>query len=728
MENYTQDNRLLRVETPLGKDALLLQSFEGKEAISDLFEFDLTMHSADHDIALDSLIGEAANIVIRTDDKSERFINGVISEFRHTGTFLLEDGVESSLLSHYQMKLVPWFWTLTLNRDCRIFQNKNVPDIVREIFSEHRAAEFEMRLNADYAPREFCVQYRESDFNFVSRLLEEEGIFYFFEHSPKKHKLVLADDPTQFNPLPNQSKIDFAVVADTAETEAIISDWQVSRRMRSERFELRDYNFRNPALDLTTNLESPKSRGREFEIYDYPGEYELRNTGDKLVRTRFEAEKAQELIIFAESVGRGFQPGYRFELKRHPRKDFNREYTLLQVEHRASQAGNYRSGSAGEAFSYNCKFVCFPHPTKFRPVRKTPIPKIQGTQTAVVVGKKGEEIEVDKHGRVKVHFHWDRVAKNAKSSCWIRVSQPWAGTGFGGITIPRIGQEVIVDFLEGDPDRPIITGRVYNGALKPPYDLPANKAHSGLMSRSTPKGGSQNFNGIRFNDEIGGEKFAVQAEKNQEILVKNDKAEDVWNDETVNIGNNRTEQVFGNEVRTISKDLMRSVMQNQAEFVGMNRGTDVVLNDNLNIGGSQQVTVGVIADVIAYREFDIDTPGSQFIEIAQDQMASIGNRQVISIGHTIVEAINKLHKADPQSQYVIVKKTQSTSVGGEYLLNVGENQVKISAISDGKLLIESTESIEIKCGASSIKMDKIGNIDIKGTYIKIDGTKRIDIG
>ena len=720
MNNYTQDKRLIRVETPLGKDVLLLQSFEGNESISDLFAFDLTMCSTDHDISLDALIGENATVVVTLPDKKERFINGIVSEFRHTGTFVLQDGLESAIFSRYRAALVPWFWTLTLNKDCRIFQNKSVPEIVGEIFGEHSSATFEMRLTAVYAKREYCVQYRESDFNFVSRLLEEEGIFYFYEHSPGRHNLVLADHPTHFKLLPHKSKIDFAVSGDNSESETIITDWQVNRRMCSEKFELRDFNFRNPSLDLTSNLKTKKSRGRDLEIYDYPGEYESQDLGDKLTRIRFEEEKVRELTVSAQSRGRGFSTGNRFKLNRHPRQSFNREYTILTTEQKASQNGNFRSAESTEAFNYECKFTCLPYPTIFRPVRRTPIPKLQGTQTAIVVGPKGEEIFTDKHGRVKVQFHWDRLGHhNENSSCWIRVSQPWAGTGFGGITIPRIGQEVIVDFLEGDPDRPIITGRVYNGTSKPPYELPANKAHSGLMSRSTPKGGSGNFNGIRFNDEGGSEKMEVQAEKDQEILVKNDKAEDVWNDETVNIGNNRTEQVFGNEVRTIAKDLARSVMQNQSEFVGMNRGTDVILNDNLNIGGSQKVTVGVIAEVIAYGEFDLIAPGSQEIEIAIDQLTTIGNSQVINIGEKNVKGIMQLAKAEPTSQYIMVKKTQSTSVGEKYLLNVGENQVKVSAESDGKLVIESTKNIEIKCGDSIIILSP-SSVIIKGKIILLN--------
>jgi type VI secretion system secreted protein VgrG len=707
MEKYTQDNRMIRVETPLGKDVLLLQGFEGRESVSDVFDYELTMHSTKHNIALDALIGNSATMVITLPGKKERFINGIISEFRHVGTFILEDGEQSSILSHYQARLVPWFWTLKLNKDCRIFQNKNVPDIVREIFKENRLAEFEMRLTESYAQREYCVQYRESDFDFVSRLLEEEGIFYFFEHSKQKHKMILADDPTRFKLLPHQSKVDFAMVFDTEENEVSISDWQVNRRMCSEKVELRDFNFRNPFLDLTSNLKSKKSRGKELEIYDYPGEYESRDLGDKISRIRFEESKTEELTVSATTNGRGFSSGGRFELKRHPRKSFNREYAVLRAEHRANQGGNYRSGGAAP-FQYQCSFTCVPHPTSFRPARQTPVPKVQGTQTAIVVGPKSEEIFVDKHSRVKVQFHWDRLGKrDENSSCWIRVSQPWAGTGFGGVTIPRIGQEVIVDFLEGDPDRPIITGRVYNGASMPPYELPANKAHSGLMSRSTPKGGSDNFNGIRFNDEASEEKMEVQAEKDQQILVKNDKAEDVLNDETVNIGNNRTEQVFGNEVRTITKDLMRTVLQNQVEIVALNRSKNIGLNDSKIVGVSQSIDVGV----------------DRSISVGNDEQKQVGGNN-----HTTIDGNKTTLIAENDQKRIGGKKVTKAKGHILYdsksgiLLKVGASTVKITP-----------SSIELNVGSSSIKMDSAeiiiaGNVsNVFGSKVRLIGMSEVEI-
>lgn len=686
MEKYTQKNRVIRVETPLGEDVLLLQSFEGEESVSDLFDFDLSMHSENHNIPLDALVGEKAVVVVRLPDNSERFINGVVSEFRHTGTFLLKEGRESSIFSHYRARIVPWFWTLKLNRDCRIFQNKNVPDIVREIFGEHHLAEFETRLSGNYAVREYCVQYRESDFNFVSRLLEEEGIFYFFEHSKDKHKMILADMPTQFKLLPFHPKVDFATSFDSEELETFVTDWQVKRQMRSEKIELRDFNFRNPALNLTANLKTLNSRGQELEIYDYPGEYETRNLGEKIAKTRFEEEKSQEFSASAVSNGRGFTAGFRFELKRHPRQDFNRDFIILRVRHKAEQGGNYRSGASAEAFNYQCFLENIPYPINFRPVRKTPIPKVSGTQTAIVVGPEGEEIFTDKHGRVKVQFHWDRLGnRNENSSCWIRVSQPWAGTGFGGVTIPRIGQEVIVDFLEGDPDRPIITGRVYNGASRPPYDLPANKAHSGLMSRTTPRGGSGNFNGVRMDDNAGAEGLEIQAEKDERILVKNDKAETVGNNETIEIGVDRTENVGNNESLTVGND--------QQIKIGNNRSADVGNNEDVKIGSNRNTTVG----------------SNDVLSVGLTRTHSVGINEMINIG---------------AAQEITVGAVQLVTVGVAQVNTIGLKQKttagKEISLSAPRIILKATEELTLKCGAGVITFDAAGNITIKAPLVKIN--------
>lgn len=684
MDVYTQDGRPIRIETPLGKDKLLLHSFIGKEGVSCPFEFHLKLWSPDHDLPLEDLIGTSSTIAVRRADESERLINGIISEFAHTGTFVLEGGSQPVIMSSYEAKLVPWVWKLSLNRDCRIFQMKSVPEIVSQVLDEHKLGNFEMRLSANYSVREYCVQYRESDLSFISRLLEEEGIFYFFEHKNDRHTMVIVDDSTQFRPLSGYSSVDFIGVEGDFDEKVSIKSWESSKKLCTEKVELKDFNFRNPALNLAASLDN-KNLGRQAELYDYPGEYETMDVGDQLVRIRFEEEKAKESLNFATTNCTGFIPGYRFELNRHPRRSLNVAYSILSVEHTASQSGNFRSGEDKLDFQYQCRFECIPQKVSFRPKRSTPVPRIQGTQTAIVVGPKDEEIHVDKHGRVKVHFHWDRVERNSKSSCWIRVSQPWAGTGFGGVTIPRVGQEVIVDFLEGDPDRPIITGRVYNGAVRPPYDLPANKAHSGLMSRSTPGGGSDNFNGIRMDDGSGAEGLEIQAEKDQRILVKNDKSENVGNNETIEIGVDRSENVGNNESLTVGNNQQISIGTDRSESVGNNESVEIGSNRNTTIGSNDVLSVRLT------RTHSVGVNEAVSVGIAQE--VSIGTVQIVTVG---VAQINN------------IGMKQKTNAGTEISLNAP------------RIILKATEELTLKCGGGVITFDAAGNITIKGPLVKIN--------
>jgi type VI secretion system secreted protein VgrG len=672
MSENIQENRIFKIETTFGKDVLLLQSIKGRESISEPFEFEFSLHSEDHNLSFEEIIGTKAAVTIKLEDDSERHLNGVINSFRHEGTFVLDGGHNAAIFSHYRATLVPWFWTLQLNNDCRIFQTKTVPEIVAEIFGEHSSANYKNRLTKTYPEREYCVQYRESDFNFVSRLLEEEGIYYFFEHKNNEHTLVLIDDFSQIKSCPHQPEADFITLRGNDKTGTFIKHWNFSREMRPDSVELRDFNFKNPSLNLTVGISS--KNGKKFEIYDFPGEYDKHADGDKLVKIRYEEQQCRTEKSEAVSNGRGFEAGFRFALNEHPRNDFNREYSILSVEHNGRQA-TYRSDTSD--FFYESNLVCIPYRTQFRPKRKTPIPKIVGTQTAIVVGIKGEEIDPDKHGRVKVHFHWDRKEKNAKSSCWVRVSQPWAGTGFGGITIPRIGQEVIVDFLEGNPDCPIITGRVYNGESKPPYTLPDHKAHSGLMSRSTPNGGNSNFNGIRMNDNIGAEKMEVQAEKDQEILVKNNNDKTVGNNETAQIGVDRTENVGNNETITIGNNRTEDVGSNETVKIGNNRNMTVGDNEVLSVGLTRTHSVGI----------------NEAINIGVAQEISVGAVQIVSIGMT---------------QMVNVGLKQKTTAGKEISLKAP------------KILLEATAELTIKCGAGIITFDAAGNITIKSPMVKIN--------
>ncbi|HWQ33705.1 MAG TPA: type VI secretion system tip protein TssI/VgrG [Blastocatellia bacterium] len=534
MGAYTQDNRLIQINTPLGKDVLLLQGFNGEEGVSRLFHFDLRMHSENRSIRFESIVGQRATIRITLPDESERFINGVISSFSQGGS--------SQHFAHYNATLVPWLWLLTRTSDCRIFQNLSVPDILQKIFREYGFTDFKLKLHESYKSRDYCVQYRETDFNFVSRLMEEEGIFYFFEHEEDRHILVLADHPGEFKPCEWHQTVSYVSGIGEEGQDDIVTQWSYTQEIRPGKFEVRDFNFEQPSLNLAASIEGQDER--KFEIYDYPGEYYSVDEGEALVSVRMEEEESARRTIDGAGTCRGFVPGFKFDLKNHYRKNLNQPYVLIWVQHAMEQGDNYETGSPAEAadnLRYANRFRCIPDKTPFRPPRITPVPLMQGTQTAIVVGPAGEEIYTDKYGRVKVQFHWDREGKrDENSSCWIRVSQPWAGKGWGGISIPRIGQEVIVDFIEGDPDRPIITGRVYNAESMPPYTLPAGMVVSGIKSQ-THKG--QGYNELNMDDTAGKEKINIHAQYDMITTVEHDDTQAVRNNRAITVDGTHTETI-----------------------------------------------------------------------------------------------------------------------------------------------------------------------------------------
>jgi type VI secretion system secreted protein VgrG len=545
---YTQDNKLIAITTPLGKDVLLLAGFRGAEGLSRLFSFNLDMLSENHSISFDSIIGKNVTVSVVLADGSNRFFNGIIASFSQGRGGDAEGG--DPRFSHYRAAMVPWLWLLTRTADSRIFQKLKVPDIVEKIFKEKGFSDFKVKLQGSYPQREYCVQYRETDFNFVSRLLEEEGIHYFFEHEDGKHTLVLADSPQANMPCPKQNTARYQLSAGGWLEEDVITALEKQQEIRPAQYTLNDFNFETPNTDLKANVPTKQKLGPgEREIYDYPGFYSKKAEGDRYARIRMEEEEAQITTLSGSSNCRAFTSGYRFSLSAFYRKDINnKDYVLTALQHSASQ------GYQGESdLSYSNHFTCIPFDVPFRPPRVTPKPVVEGTQTAIVVGPSGEEIYTDEHARVKVQFHWDREGKkDENSSCWIRVAQLWAGAKWGAMFIPRIGQEVIVDFLEGDPDRPIITGRVYHGNNKPPYPLPDEKTKSTIKTDSSQGGGG--CNEIRFEDKKGKEQLFFQAEKQQDNRVKEDSLEWIGRDRHLIVTQDQMEQVGGDKHLTVKGD------------------------------------------------------------------------------------------------------------------------------------------------------------------------------
>ncbi len=597
MSQVVQADRWLRVTTPFGPDVLKLESFEGEEGMSRLFAFRLHMLSENDALDPAEILGKSVTFSLYRAGGERRPFNGICSRFASAST-------ESRGLRAYTAEIVPSLWFLTRNADCRIFQNQTFPQIIEQIFSDRGITDYETRIRGEHPTREYCVQYRETDFDFVSRLMQEEGIFYFFRHAEGQHTLVLSDQKTAYE----------ACAESMVEFRPGSADWDgVSAWSRGFAFTYganvaRDYNFKTP----TTNMEARSTSivrladNSRFTVYDYPGRYDQKQpSGAEFVKVHMEEEEAGHETCAGAGKCFSFTPGGTFGFSNLPSEE-GKTYVLTEVRHWATDPTHM--SSQGAKADYGNSFSCIPATVVFRPPRETPKGLVRGPQTAVVVGPSGEEIYTDEYGRIKVQFHWDRVGtRNEQSSCWIRVAQPWAGTNWGQIFIPRIGQEVVVDFLEGDPDRPLVVGSVYNAAVMPPYELPANKTQSGILTRSTLNGTAQNANELRFEDKKGSEEIFFHAEKDFTREVENDDSLDVGNDQTITIKNNRTEEVTqGNETVTI-KQGNRSVeisMGNESLKVKMGNQTT-----NIDLGSSTTEAMQSIELKVGQSSVKVDQMG-----------------------------------------------------------------------------------------------------------------------
>lgn len=540
----TQDNLDITLTTPLGKDKLIIKRFSGEEKISGLFRFYLEMISDANDLNFESIVGKNVTVTMKLAESGERYFHGLVGRFVQAG------GDEKN--TTYLADVYPWFWMLTLTRDSKIFQNKSVPDIIEEIFKDNGFTDFKNSLTKTYSPREYCVQYQESAFDFVSRLMEDEGIFYFFTHEKSKHTLVMADDASAHKPCPNIASVRFGRSMANAQEDDVLVQCTFEQNVATGKYDMDDYDFETPATDLMVKATGKASKMR---VYEYPGGFVKKDVGEKRANVRLESREYPIKMLTGAGYCRDFMPGSKFDLKEHSRTDMNSSYVLSQVVHSGTQE------------EYSNSFRAFPSDVPYRPAMTTPKPFIPGTQTAVVVGKSGEEIWTDKYGRIKVQFHWDQLGKkDENSSCWIRVSSSWAGKSWGNIFIPRIGQEVVVSFVNGDPDRPLVTGSVYNAQQTVPYALPANSTKSTLKSDSSK--GSGGFNEIRFEDKKDSEEIYVHAQKDMTITIENDRVKEVLNDETNTITKNRKTTILEeNDTLEISKgDRTYSVKKGKEDY------------------------------------------------------------------------------------------------------------------------------------------------------------------
>ncbi|ROM72880.1 type VI secretion protein ImpA [Pseudomonas brassicacearum] len=722
----TQNNRLVQVDSPLGGDVLVLKSLEGSEELGRLFHYELDLTSENRAITFDQLLGKPMGLTLELYDGGKRYFHGIVCSCRQlTG---------HGQFAGYRVSLRPWFWLLTRTSDCRIFQNKTVPDIIKQVFRDLGFSDFEDSLSASYREWEYCVQYRETSFDFVSRLMEQEGIYYYFRHEEARHVLVLADAYGAHSTAPGYDSVPFYPPDRQMRERDHFYDWQLAREVQSGSLALNDYDFLRPraSLEVRSNVLRNHSNG-DHPLYDYPGEYVQSNDGEHYARTRIEAIHSQFERVQLRGRARGLGCGHLFNLTGYDRTDQNREYLVVVARYQIRQEP-YESGQPDLDEQFISELDCMDANQAFRPLPLTPMPIVRGPQTAVVVGPSGEEIWTDQYGRVKVHFHWDRHDQsNENSSCWIRVSQAWAGKNWGSVQLPRIGQEVIVSFLEGDPDRPIITGRVYNAEQTVPYALPANATQSGVKSRSSKGGSPANFNEIRMEDKKGAEQLFIHAEKNQDIEVENDEThwvghdrrKTIDNDETVHVKHDRTETVDNNETITIGVDRKEKVGNNETISIGVNRTEDVGSNEKITIGANRTENVGNNETITIGADRTEKVGANEKISIASNRTEDVGGNETIGISGNRNETVQG-------NEGIEINGNQSTQIGQNESRDVAQNRTtgikQNDSLDVGKhFSLTAGDSITLTTGAASITMKKDGTIMISGKNITIDGSGAINI-
>lgn len=706
----TDDYRPMGMQTPLGDDATLLTAVAGVEELSTPFWYDLEFQAEDDAIDPAAVVGFPVTVRIEASKDETRYFNGVVNELTHVGW--------ADRYTTYRARIVPWLWFLSQTADCRIFQEKSVKEIVEQIFGDLGFKDFQMKLSGSYPKREYCVQYRESDLNFVSRLLEEEGIFYFFKHENGKHTLVLADAPSAYFEI-GDSDAAYPDPSHQHGRKNLVTQWRRSYRFRTGKYTHTDYNFKEPSTNLRreqTASRLPFAQAKSFEVYDYHGRHEDPGRGSALAKIRMEQIEAQHDVSEGESTCGTFTPGARFTFSDHrSASEVGKSYALTRVEIEARLEG-YVTGMAS-GFVFQNRFECVPADAPFRPESRAKKPVVKGPQTAVIVGpaseRKKDGIHVDEYSRVKAQFHWDREHdRDDEKCCWMRVSQAHAGKGWGYIDIPRVGEEVIVDFIEGDPDRPIITGRVYNGDVTPPFALTEgenakNKTRRGNTTKTYGAGG---FNEMSMDDTPGEEQIRIHGQYNMDTVVENDETHTIHNnrtkqvdvDESTTIGNDRTEKVGNDETMTVVND--------QSEEIGNNRTTTVVVDDSLTIGNNRTLTVSNNRDAL----------------IGSNDSTTVGASKTLSVG-----ANHSTNVAASQAN--VVGGSQTNAVGASLNESVGSNRSASVGMVDNQsaglmtnisagltMTLSAGVTLTLAGPGGSITIGPSG-IHIKGSMVKIDG-------
>ena len=640
-------------------DELRVVRLRGHEAISSLFEFRLEIASGE--LALEALIGQPALLTL-DGVEGERHVHGFVCQAEYIG--------ESRRYALYELTVVPWIWRLQQRASCRIFQQQTTPEILSAVLvgGGLRKTQFRLDLQASYARRDYCTQYGETDLDLINRLMEADGIIYYFEHDSEQHILVLTDRSDCGHPAEGEVLLSWGPPQGIVHPGEHVTHLRLAELMRPERVTLRDMNLHTPAA----RLEVSEGSG-ERELYEYPGSYQTAGKGGperggQQAKLRLEALQAAGRRGFGTSDSPRLVAGLGFKLAGHPRVGVDGEYRLVSVTHSGEQPQVLAEDTEG-SFHYSNDFECMGSEVPYRAPRVTPRPTVRGLQTATVVGPLGEEVHVDEHGRVKVKFHWDRSdVGDERSSCWVRVSQAWAGNGFGAMFLPRIGQEVIVDFIEGDPDRPLITGRIYTGGDKLPYPLPDQKTRSTILSDTSPGGGGSNE--LRFEDMKGSEEVYIHAQRDMLTAVEHDRKATVGHDDSLTVTNDRKQLVEHDETEEIKNNRTSKVGKNHTETVGADMKLDVGANHSTTISGGKSVSV---------KENTTETAGKNIVFQA-------GKHLSITTGENINLSSGK-----------------STSVVVGDKLTIACGSATITVQSSGAVTIQTGGAVTVK--GSSIKLN-----------------------
>ena len=587
--------RAIKVTLPDGSTVDFV-SLQGTERLSQPFEFRVMVRCSSEieaELEADQLLMKKAVVTMSSNGTPLRYFHGFITDVALGGSkFGVADFGGRTL--DYQITLRPWVWLLSQTSDCRVFQNMTVPAIVQEVCQKAGFTDLRTQLSGSYEPREYCVQFRETDLNFVSRLLEQEGIFYYFEHSDSQHTLVLCDDVAVLTPFPGYDQVPCASSGATflgiADNSDYLTEWLVEQSVRSGKFATRDFDFKAPNAPLTETSSIARDYDpARFETFDFPA---LATTPEsdaveRVAKIRVQELQSSQMIARGSGDVLGLAAGRVFTLTQHRKADFNIKYLVTSTVISMSE------GPDGAAEALEITIEATDAREAYRPPRVTAKPLVHGLQTALVVGPKGQDIytDTDGFGQVKVQFHWDRQGQmDEHSSCWIRVSQAWAGEGWGALYLPRLGQEVVVAFLDGDPDRPVIVGSLYNGTHKPPFELPANATQSGVKSCSSVDGSPGNE--IRFEDKQGAELLYLQAQKDHQLVVKHDMTTTVGSDQTLNAGGNVTITALGSITLKVGPT---SLTLSEAGVTLSTLGNVSVNGLNITIGGPTALAVSVLA-------------------------------------------------------------------------------------------------------------------------------------